>query len=132
MKPCTAHPEGMLCDCTPCYFFIKPPPKEPRLFFDDKPLQDMVWAGFEPKTYTIFDQGEMGRWVLELDTELDLDGDTYTYGKVRELLSESLPRAKLTYTDFDQRWVWMLTDQTVPWVPHHLDQRTLRLGVWPD
>jgi hypothetical protein len=112
-------------DAVTCYFFHKPPPHEPRLYFAEWALIGMAMTG--SGQYTLPDA--RGRWMLHFEVT-----DPFAENSSRwRFLKDELPGMRCKYTDWetDKTWIWVLTDQVVARWPKP-GATDLRLGRWPD
>jgi hypothetical protein len=132
-------PTWMEYDGIRCYFFNEAPPENPRLYFKQSHLWQMLLYGslaapYTPPQHTIFPgDGQVGRWTLkygEEKVEALHEIAKAPFGMVKEKLLDILPEMLMRYEDFatDKSTVWRLTDDVV--MREH--DNHLRLGVWPD
>lgn len=123
-----------------CYFFTTAPPLEPRLYFKQHYLWDMLLYGslgapYTSPQYTVFPgNGHVGRWTLHYDKEsMDAVHEISargTYATLKQDLLDLLPGMRMRYIDFgtEKTTIWKLTDDVVL----RDNNNHLRLGVWPD
>jgi hypothetical protein len=126
-------------DSVRCYFFNEPPPADPKLYFKQKTLWELMVYGTLscPKRpqYTVFPaDGQIGRWTMHYDnqklaTMREIARHT-PFTRIRDELIDLLPGMHMRYHDFDTNTttVWTLTDDVI--MREH--DNHLRLGVWPD
>jgi hypothetical protein len=123
-----------------CYFFNETPPAEPRLYFKQSILWDMLVYGqlaapYTPPQFTVFpSDGQVGRWTMHYSKDKLMamrEASKLTpFTRLKQDMIDLLPGMLIRYVDLETSkfTVWQLTEHVI----RRDNSNDLRLGVWPD